>query len=384
MGRGEFMGQVTVVNNTIEFDHGNGDKLYVTLNRTLRLPEDGRKHKLPPSLGAFPLKRVEDYASRVPDSWRAHGGIFFPMWQREAMWVQFSNRGRATACKVAAGKINAVSGKVWTPELAPPDLSNGNDPRQDYMVTPPQQWIDGFNTGGGTIRQFVAMPLGGGHTVEAQVTGKEEFGGLQFMTIAAKAHLLQHSRSGSILRGLNFTLETQSFGAPAAEADDSDEYGGLGLEMMSFSAADSWSGSPALNNRQYGQKRRRLTKGAEMGLGQGGEIEQKIYPDPYGVDVWDLQNTNRLYVHIVNSELYRQITGELPPPSPITVNHYTAAGYPWFQVWDQELGDVQGSNTLANIKTVGQVDAAKSQFVSTVSNSTTVYPSTTVVKDGSW
>lgn len=43
----------------IHFTHGT-DRLVVTLHRTLRLPEDGRTHALPPSLGHFPCKRIID------------------------------------------------------------------------------------------------------------------------------------------------------------------------------------------------------------------------------------------------------------------------------------------------------------------------------------
>ena len=35
------------------------------------------------------------------------------------------------------------------------------------------------DTGEGFIRQFVAMPIGEGYTVEKQVTGKEDVGGVQ-------------------------------------------------------------------------------------------------------------------------------------------------------------------------------------------------------------
>ena len=41
------------------------------------------------------------------------------------------------------------------------------------MVCPDQPWLDGFNCGDGVIKQFVAMPLGMGYTVEGQVTGEE-------------------------------------------------------------------------------------------------------------------------------------------------------------------------------------------------------------------
>jgi hypothetical protein len=39
------------------------------------------------------------------------------------------------------------------------------------MVSPEQPWLDGFAIEKGVIRQFVAMPLGDGYSVEEQVTG---------------------------------------------------------------------------------------------------------------------------------------------------------------------------------------------------------------------
>ena len=41
---------------------------------------------------------------------------------------------------------------------------------EDYFEVPEQPWLDGFCTGSGVVRQFVAMPLGSGYTVEEQVT----------------------------------------------------------------------------------------------------------------------------------------------------------------------------------------------------------------------
>src|SRR6201999_2702855 len=55
---------------------------------------------------------------------------------------------------------------------------------QDYVVIPDQPWLDGINAGDGFIRQFVAVPLGAGLTVEGQLTGHEEQGG---MTLALHA-----------------------------------------------------------------------------------------------------------------------------------------------------------------------------------------------------
>src|SRR3954447_13822930 len=74
----------------------------VTFHRTLRIPDDGGAYPLPPSLRPFPVRRVDDYAHEVPAAWREHGGVFLPMFQREAMWLSFHGRPwRPNAIKVA-------------------------------------------------------------------------------------------------------------------------------------------------------------------------------------------------------------------------------------------------------------------------------------------
>ena len=62
------------------------------------------------------------------------------------------------AIKCGVGKVNALTGQAWAPGLS-------KDP-QNYMVRPEQPWLDGVVTGDGVVRQFVAMPLGMGVTVE--------------------------------------------------------------------------------------------------------------------------------------------------------------------------------------------------------------------------
>jgi len=171
--------KVSVVHDTLHI--GN---VAVSLHRTLRIPDDGRTYPLPPSLGRFPVRRVADYAERVPAAWREHGGVFLPMYQREAMWLSFSGaHWRPNALKLAVGKVNALSGKTWTDELQQGRLGAGGE---DYMVVPGQPWLDGINAGSGFIKQFVAMPLGMGYTVEGQVTGKEEHGAVQLCVYEPK------------------------------------------------------------------------------------------------------------------------------------------------------------------------------------------------------
>lgn len=62
----------------------------ISFNRTLRVPEDGREYPLPAGFGRLPILRVEDYAERVPEKWLEQGGFFIPLYQREALFLEFS------------------------------------------------------------------------------------------------------------------------------------------------------------------------------------------------------------------------------------------------------------------------------------------------------
>ena len=96
-----------------------------------------------------------------------------------------------------------------------------------------------------------------------------------------------------------------------------------------------------------------------MGLGAGGKMRQKIYPDEYGIDAWDQENWGRVYVHIVNSMAYREITGSDPPPTPVSSRSYTQCGLPWFGLYDEAKGDLHPSDVLGSVKSVKDMDKEK-------------------------
>lgn len=293
--------QVSVSNDRIMI----GRHFSVSFQRTLRIPDDGKVYPLPPGLGAFPIRRVEDFADRVPASWRKKGGVFIPMYQREALWLSFEGASwRPNAVKVAAGKINALSGRSWDQSL-----SRG---KEDYLVVPDQPWLDGINAGNGMIRQFVAMPLGMGYTIEGQVTGREAEGGVQLIVYDPK---------------------------PGRFPDNEPEWPG------SRGYADLCMCAPAAC--------------ASMGLAAGGKIKQKIYPDSHGIDTWDEGNFGRVYVHIVNSMTYREITGSEPPPTPVTAREYSRHGFPWFDLYDQEKGTIESTEILSTVKSTADIDKEK-------------------------
>ena len=79
----------------------------------------GRQPRLPPAARSrpVPLRHVDDHLDQVPEAWDRHGGVFLPMYQAEAMWLQFDGE-YPMAVKVAAGKIDALTGEGWTNELS--------------------------------------------------------------------------------------------------------------------------------------------------------------------------------------------------------------------------------------------------------------------------
>ena len=152
----------------------------IEFERTLRIPDDDKDHFLPPGLGDFPLRNIDRFPKTAPADWLDKGGVMLPMFQSEAMWLNFSaHNDYPFLVMIAAGGINAVTGAKYDTRVARPP--------QNYLVAPEQPWLDGFCVEKGIIRQFVAAPLGKGYTAEEQITGQAEHGGLQFTVYPMKA-----------------------------------------------------------------------------------------------------------------------------------------------------------------------------------------------------
>lgn len=105
------------------------------------------------------------------------------------MWIHFQSR-HPFAIKVFIGGVNAISGEHEKEDKAT-DLRRFRNYKegkciQDYVVSPDQPWLDGVADQDGTVRQFVAMPLGTGYSVEKQITGEEVKGGIQIQVTPAR------------------------------------------------------------------------------------------------------------------------------------------------------------------------------------------------------
>jgi len=310
---------ITLQNDSLRFlfkEVFPGAQMSISFQRTLRIPDNGKTYYLPPGLGCFPIRHVDDFAQAVPAAWMEHGGVMLPMYQSEAMWLSFDSEyipERETAypfaVKIATGKVDAVSGTTWRDGL--------HRRPQDYVAVPGQPWLDGYCVEKGTIRQFVAMPLGSGYTAEEQVTGKAEHGGLQIAVYPMKREVFE-----------------KRFPKVDSHRMRRDLFGLASLDVCCC-----------------------VSDG--MGLAPGGRMKQEIYRDRFDLDDWDQTAASRCFVHIANSMMWRQITGEQPPTTPLTAKEYTDAGLPWFDYYDDRHEAVDGASVLAGMKSVAEMAQAK-------------------------
>ncbi len=306
----------------------------VSFQRTLRIPEMG-VHPLPPGLGQFPLRRVADYPDTVPSEWLSRGGVMLPVYQREAMWLSF-NASEPAALQIGVGKVCAVSGLPWIDHLI--------GVPQNYVALPEQPWLDGINSGDGFIRQFVAVPLGSGATVEGQVTGEEAHGGVQLRAVGLTEEALAAWHAAQALQALC--------------CEDI-------VEICELSAPT----------------------GSSMGLGAGGRMRQEVYADDRPLADYDEDGALRIFVHLCSAAQWTAITGEVPPATPVDRDAYVDAGLPWFDYYDADAKDLAPSKILSKVKSVGKMLGTEEDPFVPVDPETVVTiggASPTPVTDGSW
>ncbi len=386
--------------------------LRVIFHQTLRIPDDGKKHNLPPDLGAFPIRKLDGYLDRVPAKWVPQGGVMVPVYAAEALWMSFhvendNARGAAYpfAIRVAAGMRSALTGEAFDTEVG---LGKEGD-KQDYAVQPGQKWLDGFVIEGGVVRQFISAPLGEGYTAEGQLSGEEKFGGIQLQVFPMRRETFEtkyplrpppsvsrmmRSRSGcqskgscgpsaafssGVLKSAGGMASGQSLqmeshlinddgGAPCAGPAAGGTYSAGDIKVLSLDEAmakrpemyDSAAGGMEPNSgggeRSPAHIRHRRSAvlaapKAEMGLGVGGTMDQAVFADPHGREAWAATGA-RLFVHLTNSLAWKIITREDPPKSPATEAMYRKVGYPFYDYYRKDVEALQGTALNQGLQSV--------------------------------
>ncbi|TGJ84391.1 hypothetical protein E0Z10_g4343 [Xylaria hypoxylon] len=404
--------------DAMQFEYGGiKDALTLSFMRTIRVPDNRRDiNSLPPSLGRFQPMLVQvgisityssisattdvlesitcDYAKQVPIEVAEKSGIFFTMYQREAMWIDFKAR-LPFAIRIFVGGINAVSGfpmKLGEEELRKQAAKRERgESIQDYMVVPGQRWLDGIVCNDGEIRQFVAQPKGSGFSVEAQITGKDTIRGIQVeiipircefpkkMEVRYKDH--QHreiSRKIDLVAeglGLSSTwkdLKTtlaREFDIPVGKqvlyprvawnhylpiSDD--------LEISKyyfkpdFVLGLSYDPRDAVPPRSVaGGMADYETAGTPSSI----TIKQTIEPDRNPADSWNKSAAIQFHVHILDTATFAAVTGQPVREPPISARTYAEHDSPFFSIWGEEPTGIKGS--FDNVKSIAELEEARAK-----------------------
>jgi ubiquitin len=137
------------------------------------------------------------------------------------MWINFDAK-RPFAVKVYVGGVNAISGesKVETLQQSKENTS-AKKCTQDYIVPPLQYWLDGIAKRDGKVMQFVAAPVGSGYSVEAQVTGQDSIGGIQFEIMPQYPPVPLRLRSEWLVPNMQIVIKTLTGKHIAIDANSS-------------------------------------------------------------------------------------------------------------------------------------------------------------------
>lgn len=277
----------------------------VELVRTLRVPVKGGDYPLPPGFSTFPIYSAKALANRSPAAAQLAAEFVVPFYQYEAMWLRFeAAEWKPNAVQIWAGGVNVLTGERYPSRL--------RRRPQNYLVCPTQPWLDGFRTRPGHVKQFVAASLGSGETVQEQLCGGGD----------------------SALRLRVYEPKPGIFPA---------------MRPRGFNSAEMFQELPF----------------EPMGFGGGGSIEQQVYADPHPAGTWNSDDYVDITIQIVNSAAFLGLTGETPPPSPISADDYTRAGLPWFKYYDDDARPTQAvAGAMRRIKAVdGGGRAVKARHV---------------------
>ena len=292
---------------------------------------------LPPSLGYFEIYKVADYKDNCPKSWESEG-YFLAMHDKEAMWLSFHS-DEPVALLVGAGGINAVTGEKLGIDLV----------KDNYLVTPPQPWLDGWKGEDGAVFQFVTTEYkeGEGLTVGEQIMGdKCKTGGMGFAVHVAKDR--------EALKEKVYPKQKWLLGVDEDSTTTDYDCG----ESFAFANTKTLSAPSRSSHWKAGGQNVNRVACSEVGVGKGGKITQKVYTDPHGLEVWTEKPEATMAVYLIDGASFTQITGKPMPPLPKDVRDYMGK---WYGLHDKKEKDVPGTDKFTGLATVFHTKEVQAQ-----------------------
>lgn len=217
--------------------------LEITFQRSTKLAAGAPPARVR-SFGALPVARLTADMAIVP------------LADEESVWLGLEGRNPTTPCAlrvlvVGVSLEDAVSGTVPAVHLA--------DAPQNYIVVPPQGWLEGATAADACARQFVRRPDG-------------------------EHQQVVHEFRLSVVP-LRSTMAGLAPGVPQAPR-----------RAVGPHRPSAWSTHrpPACQ--------------------QAGHLERHLAPDSHGVGAWDVASASRVRVQLVSGPEYQRLSGSGPPP----------------------------------------------------------------------
>lgn len=96
-------------------------------------------------------------------------------------------------------------------------------------------------------------------------------------------------------------------------------------------------------------------KDVAMGVAPGGLIKQCILRDNNPASIWERDSTICFNVHILNSDMFQQVTGKAPPSTPVSAKTYADEGLPYYEIYG-ETSTIEGDfNSIKSLKGLDKI-----------------------------
>ncbi|KAI0428764.1 hypothetical protein F5Y09DRAFT_357436 [Xylaria sp. FL1042] len=278
---------------------------------------------------------------------------------------------------VRPGSLHAfkICVKIGTVNIAAPGHPGL---KQYYFVARDQRWIDGVASPESPyhVRQFVALDPGTDYSIEHQITGKDENGGIEIqISLGTPLHRVgRQSQSGFpiFVKGNDGKTISISNVMPEDTVSDLKRDIFTRLGQLPEEQQLRWNGKDLEETRTLGEysvkrdstihlipkvrggAKHRFKRG--MQIAPGGLIRQVIFKDP-GWYQWDDEPIGPLRIEVVDYESFQKITGSSPPaPPPLPKGRIKYTGYNTLEGENTLMSIAEADKINTNTRSIGRID----------------------------
>lgn len=266
--------------------------LEIGFQRNFRIQNDRNDFEELPGMGWFPIEYAGDHLDHIPENW-SKNDIVIPMYQSEALSIHFHSQfieDRNTeypfAVQLTINRVDAISGDNYKDSLI-------NQPKNFFIVTDINR-IDGTYEND-SFQQFVAIP--------------NSYNNNQF------------------LKNISYyTLEINIFPLIKDKFDNNYPCANRKLDDVSEEECTLHVLEEALQ----------LLEDNDIDISSNEILEEEnLEEDIFNISEWNMENSKKLIVHIINSYGWKQISKKDLLHAPLKSNHYQYFGLSWQNIYNE-------------------------------------------------